>query len=455
MASQTPGRAGGAAGGKGYYADPSSPIASTPQRGKAATQRPPPTPASATLSPMRPPPERPLQRHVGGTAEEPKSWGAIFSPVLRFFQSDEEARASGQPGAIAGGPIQPQPQPPVLGAAPAARKAATTSSSHATSGGSPSSPTGALAQRTAALSMGGGSASSSLASPAGYRGAPSPSGVAARSPMSAAISSVSRPGAAAAAAAAAAQQQQQQQAAAAAAAAAASADEENYDYEYEEFNPYLFIKMLPPYHSVAPRVPRIVLPKKRVRAPDVSLILDLDETLVHCSVDPITDADVQFSVAFNGCEYQVYVRKRPHLDKFLQWIAGRFEVTIFTASQQVYAEKLLDLLDPEHKYIEHRLYRDSCLNVEGNYLKDLNVLGRDMSKTLLVDNSPHAFGYQLDNGVPIESWFDDRADTELLKLMRVLEEIHRASDVRTVLRERFGVWKLVQDASPPPHSSGY
>lgn len=102
-----------------------------------------------------------------------------------------------------------------------------------------------------------------------------------------------------------------------------------------------------------------------------------------------------FPVSFNGANYQVYVRKRPHLDRFLQWIAGKFEVTIFTASQQVYAEKLLNLLDPEGRYITYRLYRDSCLNVDGNYLKDLNVLGRDMGKTVLVDNSPHAFGYQV------------------------------------------------------------
>jgi CTD small phosphatase-like protein 2 len=150
--------------------------------------------------------------------------------------------------------------------------------------------------------------------------------------------------------------------------------------------------------------------------PEVNLVLDLDETLVHCSVEPIPDADVFFPVNFNGANYQVYVRKRPHLDKFFALIAGKFEVTVFTASQQVYAERLLNLLDPEGKHIHNRLYRDSCLNVDGNFLKDLNVLGRDLTKTVLVDNSPHAFGYQLDNGIPFESWFDDKKDTELLKV---------------------------------------
>ena len=134
------------------------------------------------------------------------------------------------------------------------------------------------------------------------------------------------------------------------------------------------------------------------------------------SVDPIPDADVRFPVTFNNANYEVYVRKRPHLDKFFALIAGKFEVTVFTASQQVYAERLLNLLDPEGKHIHNRLYRDSCLNVDGNFLKDLNVLGRDLTKTVLVDNSPHAFGYQLENGVPIESWFEDKSDTELLKV---------------------------------------
>ena len=98
------------------------------------------------------------------------------------------------------------------------------------------------------------------------------------------------------------------------------------------------------------------------------------------------------------------------------------------------------------KYIQYRMFRESCLAVEGNFLKDLNVLGRDLSKSVLVDNSPHAFGYQMDNGIPIESWFDDPHDTELLKLERFLRTLHSASDVRPVVRRKFETYRLVAEA---------
>lgn len=100
----------------------------------------------------------------------------------------------------------------------------------------------------------------------------------------------------------------------------------------------------------------------------------------------------------------------------------------------------------DNKYIRHRLFRDTCLPVEGNFLKDLTVLGRDLSKAVLVDNSPHAFGYQVDNGIPIESWFDDPHDKELLKLEIFLRTLHGVEDVRDVVRETFQTRRLVLEA---------
>lgn len=50
-------------------------------------------------------------------------------------------------------------------------------------------------------------------------------------------------------------------------------------------------------------------------------------------------------------------------------MAGLFEVVVFTASQKIYAEKLLNILDPQHVLVKHRIYRDSCVIVDGNYLK--------------------------------------------------------------------------------------
>lgn len=228
----------------------------------------------------------------------------------------------------------------------------------------------------------------------------------------------------------------------------------------EEFNPYYFISTLPPHSSVSVRG-KLCIPKD-LNPDRLTLVLDLDETLVHCTVEQIPNPDLTFPVTFNGTFYQVYVRKRPYLDEFLATVAKSFEVIVFTASQKVYAETLLNRLDETRTLIQHRLYRDSCLNVCGNYVKDLCVVNRDLAKTVLVDNSPHAYAYQIDNGIPIESWFDDSEDQELLKLLQFLRRLeqHRAlaknssdsssssnGDVRPIIREHFKTYQLVDKAA--------
>ena len=124
------------------------------------------------------------------------------------------------------------------------------------------------------------------------------------------------------------------------------AEEEEEEEEDEEFNPYLFIKSLPQYVTVRHLRPPVALPPKDVNAPPVTLVLDLDETLVHCTVEPTLDADLTFPVTFHGMRYMVHVKLRPHLFEFLEKIRGKFEIVVFTASQRVYADELLNRIDP-------------------------------------------------------------------------------------------------------------
>lgn len=123
--------------------------------------------------------------------------------------------------------------------------------------------------------------------------------------------------------------------------------EQSEEEEEDEFNPYLFIKYLPAYERVVPYPHhKICLPSKDPNDPPISLVLDLDETLVHCTVEPIDDADMTFPVLFNGIEYTVHVRTRPYLVEFLEAVYDKFEVVVFTASQEVYANELLNRIDP-------------------------------------------------------------------------------------------------------------
>jgi CTD small phosphatase-like protein 2 len=229
----------------------------------------------------------------------------------------------------------------------------------------------------------------------------------------------------------------------------AAAEEEDEEEEWE-FDPFLFIKRLPALEQCidAPRT-SFLLPRQTRHSKRKTLVLDLDETLVHSTLDGDCTPDFTFSVQMGPARHMVAVRMRPHLHTFLNRVAELFEVVVFTASQQIYAEQLLDIIDPGQKCIKHRIYRDSCVLWEGNYLKDLTVLGRDLAHTLIIDNSPQAFGFQLANGVPIESWYDDNEDTELLKMIPFLEEVAAATDVRPHIQKTFRLKELV-DAAPVP-----
>ncbi|KMZ57638.1 hypothetical protein ZOSMA_83G00110 [Zostera marina] len=177
--------------------------------------------------------------------------------------------------------------------------------------------------------------------------------------------------------------------------------------------------------------------QKGMKKKAVTLVLDLDETLVHSSLVECNDADFSFQIFFNMRENTVYVKQRPNLHMFLNRVAQMFEIIVFTASQRIYAEKLLDVLDPDKKLISRRVYRESCLFSEGSYTKDLSILGVDLANIAIIDNSPQVFRLQVNNGIPIKSWFNDPSDNALMTMLPFLETLVNVEDVRPIIAERF------------------
>ncbi|XP_012885713.1 PREDICTED: CTD small phosphatase-like protein, partial [Dipodomys ordii] len=193
------------------------------------------------------------------------------------------------------------------------------------------------------------------------------------------------------------------------------------------------------------------------------IVIDLDETLVHSSFKPISNADFIVPVEIDGSIHQVYVLKRPHVDEFLQRMGQLFECVLFTASLAKYADPVADLLD-RWGVFRARLFRESCVFHRGNYVKDLSRLGRELSRVVIVDNSPASYTFHPENAVPVQSWFDDMTDTELLDLIPFLEGLSQEENVYRVLHklcdrpqvrgDNFKVSQPWHDTCHPHYSGG-
>ena len=127
---------------------------------------------------------------------------------------------------------------------------------------------------------------------------------------------------------------------------------------------------------------------------EYTLVLDLDETLVH------------FFDMGPDSHYLV----RPGCNEFLTELSKHYELVIFTAAMQDYADSVLDQIDSEG-LIKYRLYRQHTSPYGQLIAKDLSKIGRDLAKSILIDNVADNFALQPDNGIFIKTWYEDMSDT--------------------------------------------
>lgn len=163
-----------------------------------------------------------------------------------------------------------------------------------------------------------------------------------------------------------------------------------------------------------------------------SLVLDLDETLVHSQFKLTEHCDLRLEVRVDHIPAVFYVSKRPYLDVFLRTVAQWYDIVIFTASLQKYGDPLITVLDTD-RVVKRRIFRQHCVKRNGNFVKDLTIVEPNLANVLIVDNSPAAYSIQPSNAIPIEPWYNDQNDDELLNLLPLLHAVAFLNDVRSLL----------------------
>ena len=141
-----------------------------------------------------------------------------------------------------------------------------------------------------------------------------------------------------------------------------------------------------------------------------SLVLDLDETLIHFKPGTNNEEGV--------------VRIRPGVTEFLEEIGKFYELIIFTTGTQEYADLLIDAVEEDKIYFDHRLYREHATKIDNDIVKDLTKIGRPMDKIIIIDDNPKCLRLQKENGIVIKPFLgEDNYDKVLFSLIPILKNI--------------------------------
>ena len=187
--------------------------------------------------------------------------------------------------------------------------------------------------------------------------------------------------------------------------------------------------------KLTPKVPYLKFSSKK----EYTLILDLDETLINFKFIDISKRIGK-------------IQLRPGLINFLEIIKEFYEIIIFTSGTKEYADIILNKIEKKgnNKYFDGRLYREHNVQIGQKFYKDLSKIGRDLSRTIIVDNYNHTFKFQKENGILINSFYGENLqDKALIELQKILIKIYNEkTDVRkSIVKFREEIFRKISYSS--------
>ncbi|XP_065182148.1 CTD small phosphatase-like protein 2-A [Sycon ciliatum] len=185
------------------------------------------------------------------------------------------------------------------------------------------------------------------------------------------------------------------------------------------------------------------LSRHSTASPKYTLALDLDETLVHSTSFRIAKTANLDSTVIDCYGEKVHVYERPFLTYFLLRASEHFDIVVYTTMEKPYALKMVTWINRDFRLVKYLLRftpktADHCVQQESRYIKCLQMLGRDLRKTILVDSSPTQLAYNGRNGIHIDEWHGCHKDRALLELCKYLHDlvICHPDDVRPFVEGR-------------------
>lgn len=125
---------------------------------------------------------------------------------------------------------------------------------------------------------------------------------------------------------------------------------------------------------------------------------------------------------------------RPNILPALEEIMKNYNMIIYTASDQSYADSVIGYIDPMRSYFKHRLYRHNCVKLMTEtgpiYVKDLRIIRNvPLDQMIIIDNSVLSFAFHLNNGVPILPFYSNKDDIEMNFLKNYLTKLAKYDNI--------------------------
>lgn len=127
----------------------------------------------------------------------------------------------------------------------------------------------------------------------------------------------------------------------------------------------------------------------------LALVVDLDQTLIHTSMDPNIESGLPDVHTFTlpGYPARYHCRLRPYTNSFLKLVSQYYELHVFTMGTKSYAKRVTEVLDPGRRlFCDRIISRDECFDPTSKVLQLKSVFPCGDSMVAIIDDREDVWG---------------------------------------------------------------